>query len=98
MQVCYLSLGAGLWFSRKLDLCGFEDGVFLENILLRLVVTERLENKEKHMKTNTIQRSKRCFEPLREASHSLLHSALLIHKLFHSFARPTVVRYCTFRP
>lgn len=29
-----LGLCAGLGFGRKLHLCGFEDGVFLENVLL----------------------------------------------------------------
>lgn len=33
-SVCYLSLCASLGFSRELDLRGFEDGVFLEDVLL----------------------------------------------------------------
>lgn len=46
--MCYLGLGAGLGFGRELDLSGFEDGVLLENILLRLVVTKRLERQSKN--------------------------------------------------
>lgn len=45
---CYLGLGAGLRLGRELDLGGFEDGVFLENILLRLIVTKRLEGHSKN--------------------------------------------------
>lgn len=41
--VSYLSLCASLGFSRELDLCSFEDGVLLEDVLLGLVVTKRLE-------------------------------------------------------
>lgn len=43
LRTLYLGLSAGLWFSRELDLGGFEDGVFLENILLGLIVTKWLE-------------------------------------------------------
>lgn len=49
MCECYLGLCAGLWLSRELDFCGFEDGVFLKNILLRLVVTKRLGKKERRI-------------------------------------------------
>ena len=38
----YLGLRTGLRFGGELDLCGLQDGVLLENVLLGLVVTERL--------------------------------------------------------
>lgn len=51
VRVSHLGLCAGLRFSGELDLGGFEDGVFLEDVLLRLVVTKRLA-KNKNKKTN----------------------------------------------
>lgn len=47
ISTLYLGLCAGLWFCRELNLCGFEDGVFLQNVLLRLVVTKGLVKKQK---------------------------------------------------
>lgn len=45
--LCYLGLGAGLRLGGELDLGGFEDGVFLENILLRLIVAKWLQGQGK---------------------------------------------------
>lgn len=45
-QVSYLSFITGNWLYRKLDLSSFENSVLLQNVLLRLVVAKRLENRE----------------------------------------------------
>jgi len=38
----YLSFRRDSWFGRKLHLCGFENSVLLEDVLLGLIMTERL--------------------------------------------------------
>lgn len=49
VSISHLGLCAGLGLGRELNLSGFEDGVLLKNILLRLVVAKRLQE---HTHTN----------------------------------------------
>lgn len=39
-----LGLVASHWFSRKLHLSGFQDGVLLKDVLLGLIMAKRLQN------------------------------------------------------
>lgn len=43
----YLRLRWDSWFGRKLHLCGFENSVLLEDVLLGLIMTERLCGEER---------------------------------------------------
>lgn len=43
----YLGLVAGNRFGRELNLCGFQDGVLLQDVLLGLVMAKWLKNKNK---------------------------------------------------
>lgn len=44
-RVGYLSFRCDYWFRRKLHVCRLQDGVLLQDVLLRLVVAERLRAK-----------------------------------------------------
>lgn len=56
LQSAHLGFVADHRFGRELDFSGFEDGVLLEDILLRLVMAKRLQNNVR-TRTHTEQTS-----------------------------------------
>lgn len=77
MSVSCVDLGfvANHRFGRELDFSGFEDGVLLEDVLLRLVMAKRLQT---HRRTHARPKKKNCVTQT-EIKTFLFHFWLLGH-------------------